>query len=75
MKLKIILAEILRLEPDKIVESISMDTETAWDSLVHMDLVARIEEDYDIRMEVDEIVEITSFEKILRLLHERDIEP
>ncbi|MBR1740378.1 MAG: acyl carrier protein [Lachnospiraceae bacterium] len=36
---------------------------TAWDSVGHMSLVAALEEAFDIRMEVDDIIDLSSYEK------------
>lgn len=35
----------------------------AWDSVGHMGLVAAIEEAFDIMMETDDIIDLSSFEK------------
>lgn len=55
------------------VESFDVDVETAktlkyqeiqaWDSVGHMGLVAAIEEAFDIMMETDDIIDLSSFEK------------
>ena len=36
---------------------------TAWDSVGHMSLVAALEEAFDIMMEVDDIIDLSSYEK------------
>ena len=36
---------------------------TEWDSIGHMSLVAELEDKFDIMMEMDDIIEMSSFEK------------
>lgn len=43
----------------------------AWDSVGHMGLVANIEEAFDIMMETDDIIDLSSFEKGKEILAEK----
>ncbi len=36
---------------------------SAWDSVGHMDLIATLEEKFDIMMEMDDIIDFSSYEK------------
>jgi hypothetical protein len=46
-----------------------------WDSVGHMSLIARLEEDFDIMMDTDDIIDFSSFEKGKEILSENyDIE-
>ena len=55
------------------VEAFDVDAETAktlkyqaieaWDSVGHMGLIAALEEAFDIMMETDDIIDLSSFEK------------
>ena len=40
----------------------------AWDSVGHMTLVAAIEDDFDIQLDTDDIIDMSSFEKALEIL-------
>ncbi len=40
----------------------------AWDSVGHMTLVAAIEDEFDIQMDTDDIIEMSSFEKAQEIL-------
>ena len=44
---------------------------TAWDSIGHMNLVAIIEETFEIEMDTDDIIDLSSFEKGMEILHEK----
>jgi len=45
-----------------------------WDSVGHMNLVAAIEEAFDIMMETDDIIDLSSFEKGKEILKKYDVE-
>lgn len=46
----------------------------AWDSVGHMGLVAKLEEAFDIMMETDDIIDLSSFEKGKEILAKYDVE-
>lgn len=39
-----------------------------WDSVGHMALIAALEQEFDIMMETDDIIELSSFEKGMEIL-------
>ena len=46
----------------------------AWDSVGHMSLVAAIEDAFDIMMEMDDIIDLSSYEKGKELLKKYEVE-
>ena len=44
-----------------------------WDSVGHMTLVAALEDTFDIMLETDDIVDLSSFEKGMEILQKYDI--
>ncbi len=46
----------------------------AWDSVGHMGLVAAIEDSFDIMLDPDDIVDLSSFEKGIEILKKYNIE-
>lgn len=42
-----------------------------WDSVGHMTLVANIEDAFDIMMETDDIIDLSSYEKGMEILSEK----
>ena len=46
----------------------------AWDSVGHMTLVANLEDAFDIMMEMDDIIDLSSFEKGKEILRKYDVE-
>ena len=45
---------------------------TAWDSVGHMSLIAALEEAFDIMMETDDIIDLSSYEKGKEILAKDD---
>lgn len=54
-------------------KSLEFQQISAWDSVGHMGLVAEIEEAFNIMLEPDDIVDLSSFEKGRELLIKYDI--
>ena len=66
---------------DTFVQSLGVDAETAqtlkyqqvkaWDSVGHMGLIAALEGAFDIMMEMDDIIDFSSFEKGKEILSQK----
>ena len=65
--------EALEVPADK-VENLEYQGVESWDSVGHMSLVAAIEDDFDIMMDTDDIVDLSSFAKGIEILKKYDIE-
>lgn len=46
----------------------------AWDSVGHMTLVAAIEDSFDIMLDTDDIIDMSSFEKAQEILKKYNVE-
>lgn len=62
--------ESLEISEDQLAGLKYQDTEL-WDSVGHMTLVAAIEDAFDIMMETDDIVDLSSYEKGKQILSEK----
>lgn len=63
-RLKETFACALDMEVDEIEESISVDTFPDWDSLAHLNLVSELERKFKIKITMDEVMEMTDFQKV-----------
>ena len=63
-----ILVETLKLDVNALPETLDADTVAAWDSLGHMSLIARLEEEFAIGIPHNEAVELLSEENIIAVL-------
>lgn len=65
--------ETLGVKEEQLAD-LKYQTVPGWDSVGHMSLVAVIEEAFDIMMEMDDIIDLSSYEKGKELLKKYDIE-
>ncbi len=65
--------ESLDIKADQ-AEGLEYQGVPSWDSVGHMELIASIEDAFDIQFETDDIVEFNSFEKGIELLKKYDVE-
>lgn len=65
--------EALEVPTDK-VENLEYQGVESWDSVGHMSLVAAIEDAFDIMMDTDDIVDLSSFAKGIEILKKYEIE-
>ena len=69
-----LIAEILRVSPNDVVDSMGMDDVGTWDSLSHMQLIVTIESDFGVELSAEEIVEMRTIGKIREVLKAKGIE-
>ncbi len=55
------------------LEMLEYQSITNWDSVGHMSLIAALEDGFDIMMEMDDIIDFSSFKKGKELLKKYDI--
>lgn len=69
-----VFVENLQITEDKLV-GLKYQGVELWDSVGHMTLVAALEDAFDIMMETDDIIDLSSYEKGIEILKEKyDIE-
>lgn len=54
------------------LEGLKYQDITAWDSIGHMQLVAELEDAFDIMMDTDDIIDLSSYEKGKEILSKED---
>ena len=70
-KLKKFLTNIFSLSDDEFCMSLSKENITRWDSLKHMELISGIEREFNLELTMTEIVEMTTFESIERIVAQK----
>ena len=66
-KYKNAFCEAFQIEESKLI-GLSYQAIPTWDSVGHMALVAALEQEFDIMMETDDIIDLSSFEKGIEIL-------
>lgn len=67
-KLKAIFAEVLGVSEEIVTDELSYNSIAEWDSVAHMALVAEIDEQFDIMLDTDDVIDMSSFAKAKEIL-------
>lgn len=72
-KLKKSFSEALTLDIEAVTNELSYQSIVEWDSISHMILISQIEEDFDVSLETDDVIEMSSVEKAKEILSKHGI--
>ncbi|WP_354686939.1 acyl carrier protein [Cupriavidus necator] len=67
-KLHRVFADVLCIEQERVTDDLTYNTIPEWDSVAHMALVAEIENLFEIMMDTDDIVDMSSVAKAREIL-------
>lgn len=67
-KLTALIAKALLIPEDRVTADLQYNSIPEWDSVAHMALVAELEDSYDLMLETDDIVGMSSVGKIRETL-------
>jgi acyl carrier protein len=67
-KLIDIFAEVLNLEKEKIGDGLEYNSIPEWDSISHMALVAAIDDEFDIMLDTNDVIDMSSFKMAKEIL-------
>ncbi|PIM55162.1 acyl carrier protein [Roseateles chitinivorans] len=67
-KLRSAFADALGTTPDLITDAISYSEFPNWDSVAHMALIAAIEEAFDIMIDAEDVIDMSSFAKAKQIV-------
>jgi acyl carrier protein len=71
--LRNIFITLLGVEED-VLDNLKYNDVPNWDSIGHMGLISEIEDQFNIFLEVDDIIEFSSFKKGIEILKKYDVE-
>ncbi|MFM2481466.1 acyl carrier protein [Celerinatantimonas sp. YJH-8] len=63
-----VFAQALAVNPDQINDSLQYQGIPQWDSVAHMQLIAALEDSYDVMLDTDDIIEMSSVAKAREIL-------
>ena len=66
--------ENFSISENKLTEDLIYNSIPEWDSVGHMGLVAALEEQFDIMMEMDDIIDFSSYKKGFELIAKYGVE-
>jgi len=67
-KYRLSFKESLSIKDNDINENLEYNGIPEWDSIGHMTLMSKLEEEFDISLETDDIVDFSSFKKGIEIL-------
>ena len=67
-KYRLSFRESLSIKDNDISENLEYNGIPEWDSIGHMTLMSKLEEEFDISLETDDIVDFSSFKKGIEIL-------
>ena len=73
-KLNQLIAAILHIPLDGVVDQLAMSEVETWDSLQHMNLIASLEQEFGVEFTFEEIVSMQSVAEIKRVLHGKGVD-
>jgi acyl carrier protein len=62
----------LELSSSEVNETLEYNNHQQWDSTAHMILIAQLENDFDIMLDIDDIIDMSSFKKAKEILLKYD---
>jgi len=66
--------ESFSIDESKLSDNLEYNTIPEWDSVGHMGLIAELEEAFDIEMEMDDIIDFSSYKKGFELVAKYGVE-
>jgi acyl carrier protein len=63
-----IFSETLGIDKQRVVDSLEYNSIKEWDSVAHMALIAALEEAYDIMLETDDVIDMSSVGRAREIL-------
>ena len=72
-KYKKVFVESFEIKPEE-ADDLKYQDIPQWDSVGHMSMIASLEDEFDIMMEMEDIIDFSSFKKGIETLKKYDIE-
>ena len=72
-KLIHLFSEALTIASEQVVDSLQYNTIPQWDSTAHMVLIAQLEAEFEIMLDTDDIIDMSSVAKAREILSRYDI--
>lgn len=66
--------ESFGIKESELGENLEYNSISAWDSVGHMSLIAQLEDEFEIMLEMDEIIDFSSYNKGMEILLKHGIE-
>lgn len=68
-KVKKIFCDVLSVKENEVSDETSYNSFAPWDSLKHLELVSKLEEEFGIEIKMDDIIAMETLGKIKEIMH------
>lgn len=68
VKYDLLFRDVFGLNQNQLDTTLLYQSVPAWDSVGHMEMISRLEESFEINMEMDDIIDFSSYEEGKRIL-------
>ena len=65
--------EALQIDPSLVTDDLQYNSIREWDSVAHMTLVAALDEAFEIMLDTDDIIDMSSVAKVREILGKYDV--
>jgi acyl carrier protein len=72
-KVKRVLTDSLQISISEFTPELSIQNHVNWDSLSHLKIIVSLEEEFNVKFSDEEMLELTSYEEILKTLRKKNI--
>lgn len=73
-KLKELFATALNIPVEQVVDTLEYNSIPEWDSISHMALIAAIDESFEIMMDTEDVIDLSSFAKAKEILRKYGVQ-
>ncbi|MED4350950.1 acyl carrier protein [Schinkia azotoformans] len=73
-KLRQIFSESLGIAEDQVTDDLQYNSIEEWDSIAHMALIAAIDDGFDIMIDTEDVIDLSSFAKAKEILTKYGVE-
>lgn len=73
-KINTVLMQVFDISQEDVIQDLTRDEVSKWDSLTHMDLVVSLETEFNIYLETDDIIAMSSLHAIRDILKKKRVE-
>lgn len=72
-KMREAFARALEIDVATVIDDLAYNSIQQWDSVAHMALIAALEEDFDVMIDTDDIIDMSSVAKAKEILAKYDV--
>jgi acyl carrier protein len=72
-RINAVMKRVFDLTDAELAQKMSRETIAKWDSLTHMDLVVSLEREFNVNLDIDDIIAITNIESIRLVLNSKGV--